>query len=148
MKHIIFIMILPFLMALASDKGNEVITQDDKATLVFYRKGQFGGALQNYNVYVNGKKLCKISNGKFFSYNMTPGEAYLTSKAGGVEVFKKKETFSLDVEAGKTYYIECNLKRSLTRYRMEFTEVTQNTAKNVMKKLEEDNCMEDMKDKQ
>jgi len=145
MKKFLFITLLPLLFAFTPSEKVEEFSDEDKATIVFYRKGQFGGALQNYNVYVNGRKLCKISNGKFFSYKIAPGEVYLTSKAGGVEVFKKKENFSMEVEAGETYYIECNLKRSLTRYRMEFTEVTNNTAKNAMKKLEEDNCMDELR---
>jgi len=144
MKQLLVIAILPFLLSFTFSKDVVPPSNEDKATIVFYRKGQFAGALQNYNVYVNGMKLCKISNGKFFKYQISPGEIYLTSKAGGVEVFKKKENFSMDVEAGETYYIECNLKRSLTRYRMEFTEVTANTAKKMMSKLEEDNCMDEL----
>lgn len=139
--NLIAFLIIPFFLSFNINE-NILEPTEDKATLVFYRKGQFAGALQNYNVYVNGQKLCKISNGKYFSVQVNPGETFFTSKAGGVEVFKKKENFSLEVEAGETYYIECNLKRSFTRYRMEFTEVTVNTANKEMNNLEADNCME------
>jgi len=138
--NLLILLIIPFFLSLNINEKNLEVTEDT-ATLVFYRKGQFAGALQNYNVYVNGQKLCKISNGKYFSVQVNPGETFFTSKAGGIEVFKKKENLSIEAEAGQTYYVECNLKRSITRYRMEFTEVTVNTAKREMKRLEEDNCM-------
>ena len=139
MNLIIFLIITLFL-SLNIDE-NSLESTENTATLIFYRKGQFAGALQNYNVYVNGQKLCKISNGKYFSTQVIPGEIFFTSKAGGLEVFKKKENFSIEAEAGQTYYVECNLMSSITRYRMEFTEVTANTAKRKLQGLEEDNCM-------
>ncbi len=142
MKRFFFIMSLAFLGVFAQQQ-TFAQDADGMATIYFYREGQFGAALQNYNVFVNGEKVCKISNNRYFFTKVKPGEVYFTSKAGGVEVFKRKENFSMEVKAGETYYISCDIKRSLTRYRLEFEEVTENTAKNAMKDMEEDNCMQE-----
>jgi hypothetical protein len=115
---------------------------DDTATIYIYRGGQFMGAMANYAVYINGQKICKLSNERYIEYHAKPGTLSIMAKNGGVEVFKKETGLELPVEAGRKYYVRGDIKTSITRARMELSEVTENTAKRDMAKLTVDNCQE------
>ena len=118
---------------------------DGMATVYIYRGGQFMGALANYAVYVNGQKICKLSNERYIEYQTKPGTLIFMAKNGGLEVFKKETGLELPVEAGHKYYVRGDIKTSFTRARMELSEVTENTAKRDMAKLTVDKCQEGMK---
>lgn len=113
---------------------------DDYATVYIYRGGQFMGSLANYSVFINGQRICKLSNERYIEYHAKPGTLAISAKNGGVEVFKKETELELPVEAGRKYYVRGDIKSSLTRMRMELSEVTENTAKRDMTKLTVDNC--------
>ena len=115
---------------------------DDTATVCIYRGGQFMGALANYAVYINGQKICKLSNERYIEYKAKPGTLNIMAKNGGVEIFKKETGLELTVEAGHKYYVRGDIKASITRARMELSEVTENTAKRDMAKLTPDNCQQ------
>ncbi|MDB5269221.1 MAG: hypothetical protein JWP58_2261 [Hymenobacter sp.] len=115
---------------------------DDTATVCIYRGGQFMGSMVNYAVYINGEKICKLSNERYIEYKTKPGTLNIMAKNGGVEVFKKETGLELAVEAGHKYYVRGDIKTSITRARMELSEVTENTAKRDMAKLTVDNCQQ------
>ncbi|GAB4027170.1 DUF2846 domain-containing protein [Spirosoma koreense] len=115
---------------------------DDFATVYVYRGGQFLGSGINYSIFANGEKICKLSNNRFLEYKVKPGKLALTARNGGVEVFKKETGLDLDVEAGKKYFVRGDIKSSITRARLELSEVTENTAKRDMSGMTVDNCQE------
>ena len=117
-------------------------TTDDFATVYIYRGGQFFGAGLNYAIFANGEKICKLSNNRYIEYKTKPGKLSLTAHRGGVEVFKKETGLDLDVEAGKKYYVKGDQKSSITRTRLELSEVTENTAKRDMQEMTVDACQE------
>ena len=118
---------------------------DDFATLYIYRGGQFMGAALNYTIFVNGTKICKLSNERYLEDKAKPGKLTLTAERGGIEVFKKETGLDLPVEASHSYYVRGDLKTSFTRSRLELSEVPENTAKRDMAKLTPDQCQEGLK---
>jgi hypothetical protein len=123
--------------------AQEAAPSSNESFIYFYRDGQFGGALSNFKMFVDEKKVCKISNDKWFKISVAPGKHDIEAKIGGTS-FSKKETFlSLITEGGKSYYISCDVKRSITRSRMEMEEVVESTAQKKMAKMKEDKCNED-----
>lgn len=116
----------------------------DFATVYIYRGGQFFASTINYSIYVNGQKICKLSNNKYIQYKAKSGKLSITAQRGGVEVFKRETAVDLDVEMGKSYYVRGDVKSSITRTRLEMSEVTENTAKRDMKDMTVDNCQETM----
>ena len=114
----------------------------ETATIYVYRGGQAMGAAANWSVFVDEKKLCKLSNNKFMKIEVAPGKHVVTAKIGGVELFKKETEVEIDAEAGKTYYIACNVKSSVMRARLEMLEVTKSTGEKQMVKMTLDNCQE------
>lgn len=119
-----------------------------QATILIYRGGQFTGALSNWALFVDGQKICKLSNNKFIVVKTQPGKHVITSKIGGVELFKKETGIELDTEGGRSYYVACTVKQSFTRSRLEFMEVTRSTADKQMEGLSPDNCQEDIDKKE
>jgi hypothetical protein len=132
--------------ALSIPKTNTELTKSlssaDSSFVYIYRVGQFGGALSNFSVFVDGKKLCKISNNKYFKIALSPGNHVINAKVGGMSVFKKETEVELDVKKGEDYYVACNMKQSVTRVRLEMTEVTKNSGKKQMEGMTEDKCQE------
>lgn len=129
------------LTAFRSDNA-PVRASADYATVYIYRGGQFFASGINYSIYVNGQKICKLSNNRYIEYKAKPGKLAITAQRGGIEVFKRETAVDLDVEAGKSYYVRGDVKSSITRTRLEMSEVTENTAKRDMKDMTVDNCQE------
>lgn len=125
-------------------KGLQAQDTAKTATIYIYRGGQFTGALSNWALFVDGNKICKLSNNKFITVKVQPGKRVITSKIGGVDLSKKETMIELETEAGKAYYVACTVKQSITRARMEFMEVTKSTADKQMQGMTLDNCQEDI----
>lgn len=138
MKNLLlaFLIILLYSNLSAQDSTNT----NGKAIVYIYRGGQFGGSLSNYSIFINDKKICKLSNGKFLKVLVDPGKIDVSAKLGGVSVLKKETNIELEVEAGGVYYVSCTIKQSITRTRLEMTEVTKNSGVKDLAKLTEDNC--------
>ena len=115
---------------------------DDFATVYIYRGGQFFGSALNYAIFANEEMVCKLSNNRYIEYKAKPGKLSLTAHRGGVELFKKETGLDLNVEAGKKYYVKGDQKSSITRTRLELSEVTENTANRDMKDMTVDACQE------
>lgn len=114
----------------------------DFATVYIYRGGQFFGSAINYSIFANGEKICKLSNNRYIEYKAKPGKLSLTALRGGIEVFKRETGLDLEVENGKKYYVRGDQKSSITRTRLELSEVTESTAKRDMTSMSLDNCQE------
>jgi exosome complex RNA-binding protein Rrp4 len=115
---------------------------EDSAFIYIYRAGQFSGSLSNWAIFVDDKKICKLSNGKFIKVYVTPGKHKVSAKIGGVDLFKKETDVEIEVEAGGTYYVACNIKQSITRARLEMIEVAKSTGQKQMEKMTIDKCQE------
>ena len=112
----------------------------DSSFLYIYRGGQFGGALTNFSIWVDDKKICKISNGKYIKVPLSPGTHKIEAKVGGVGLMKKETTIEVDVVKGKSNFVSCNMKQSITRVRLEMTEVVEKNGQKDIDKMSLDNC--------
>lgn len=68
--------------------------------------------------------------------------AWVISRPFNVGLLKKETEIELETEAGKSYYIACNVKTSITRARLELIEVTKSTADKQMAKMSLDHCQD------
>lgn len=147
MKKLLSIALLPLVAVLLAaqphdgPKGTPTTTlAADSATVYFYRGKQFSASLVNYVLLANDKEICRLSVKRYVMYKAVPGKVYFTSREGGLAI-PKREQLELDLEAGKSYYVQCDVKTGLITTRMEMTEVTESTAKKKMDGLQPDNCM-------
>ena len=115
-------------------------TAKDSSYIYIYRGGQFGGAFTNFSIWVDNAKLCKLSNGRYFMIAVDPGTHSVSAKRGGVGIGKKETEVEIDVEKGKSYYVSCSMKQSITRVRLEMQEVMPKTGIRDVEKMKLDNC--------
>ncbi|RSK37571.1 DUF2846 domain-containing protein [Hymenobacter metallilatus] len=113
----------------------------DMATVVFYRPPMYMGAALNFTVRANGAELCRLSNKRYFVAKIKPGQTSFTSVAGGLNL-PDKEKFDINLEAGKVYYIQGDMKTRFMTNTLVFTEVTESTYKNKNANLKPDQCNE------
>ena len=119
----------------------------ETATIYIYRTGSWAGAANNWAMFVDDKKVCKLSNNRYIKVEVAPGKHRVSSKIGGIEVLKKETEIEIDAEAGKSYFVACNVKQSITRARLEMTEVTKSSADKQMAKMTLDKCQEERETK-
>lgn len=142
MKHILFAMtcLLSGVLSFANETNPK--PKAATATIYIYRTGSWSGAANNWAMFVDGEKVCKLSNNRFIKVEVPAGKHRVSSKIGGIEVLKKETELEIDAEAGKSYFVACNVKQSLTRARLEMTEVTKSSADKQMEKMTLDKCQE------
>lgn len=111
----------------------------DSATVVFYRGSQLWRALVNFTIRANGVELCRLSNNRYLVYRTVPQKCTFTNVAGGLNI-PDKEKLQIDLEGGKVYYVQCDIKSGLFTDRMEMTEVMESTARRKMVGVIPDRC--------
>ncbi len=114
----------------------------DNAVIVIYRGGQFGGALDNFSIELDGKNICKISNARYLYIEVPKGSHELSAFIGSVLLLQKVTKFPLECESGQTYFISTTIKSSIISSRLDLSEVTKNTAVRDLEKCKKDNCQE------
>jgi hypothetical protein len=139
-KILIFTIAMLFTNVLYAQEFNLKSTSPDSATVIFYRTGQFAGATLNFTIRANGTELCRLSNNRYMTYKTTPGNYTFSNVAGGLNI-PDKQVLELDLEKGKVYFVQCDMKMSFFAQRMEMTEVTESTAKRKLNGMPSDNCM-------
>jgi hypothetical protein len=113
---------------------------DEESFIYIYRGGQFGAALSNFTIFVDDHKLCKLSNGRYLKVPVKPGTHMVSAKRGGIGVMKKETEVEVDVEQGKSNYVSCSVKSSITRVRLNMEEVLPKTGERDIKDMKPDNC--------
>ena len=115
-------------------------TSPDSATVIFYRGGQLWRALVNFTIRANDQELCRLSNNRYMIYKSAPKKCTFTNVAGGLNI-PDKEKLEIELEGGKMYFVQCDIKSGLFTDRMEMTEVTESSAKRKLAGTMPDNCM-------
>ncbi len=92
-----------------SNIDNNVSNQPaEQATVIIYRPN-FGpaGSMTVYDVYADTKYLAKMKNGSYFSTKLDAGNVTFNATV------HMKETLSVNLEPGKTYYIRCGVHSTM-----------------------------------
>lgn len=89
--------------------SNYIAAQNDSAdipklnaTVCIYRLPSYVGSAIKMKVYSNNIPIIRLRNGSYYKYETTPGEYRFSFEAGS------KMGMKINMEQGKTYYIECN----------------------------------------
>ena len=112
--------------------------------IIVFRGEQLAAALNNYNIYIDGRKVCALSNGKFFKYPVSPGKHEIEAKKAGVDLAKKETFATIMSSPGKNNYISFNIKKTLLREKFEFNEMSSGPGRELVNNLKEDNCQGDI----
>lgn len=101
------------------------------ATVVFFRPSKFVGAAIGFKVRENGVELGKLRNGKYFMLKVAPGTHQYEVHS------ETKDTLTLEVEAGQTYYVQGVLGMGVVAGRPNLTPSDQSTFEGMKAKLKE-----------
>jgi len=114
--------------------------------IIVYRGGQLASALTNYSIYIDGRKVCILSNGRFLKYPVSPGKHEIEATKSGLTLSKKEIYTSVLSSPGRNNYVVCNIRKSLLKEKVEMNEVGESSGRQMINNLKEDNCQEDIND--
>ena len=107
-----------------------IVPDANHGVVYFVRDSAFGGAGISYFIFEDTKKIGLLKSGTYFIHKTTPGKhTYLAETEARAAV-------TLDVEAGKTYYIEGNVGMGFWAGRPQLTEITEPVAKQYLSDLD------------
>ena len=104
------------------DKGND-------STIVFFREGHFTGAALKPSIYVDGKEVDRLANGRWFSVHAEPGKHQLQSSA------KNEPATVIETVAGQTTYVQMVILTGTWRGGGRLLQVDADQAQKVIAKL-------------
>lgn len=104
--------------------------QPDHGLVYFYRESHFLGAAIQYEVRDNGNVIGALQSGTYFFENATPGEHTYSSKT------EAKTDVTIDVEAGKTYYVQGTISMGAFAGHPHLTEASAAAAQAALPKLD------------
>lgn len=116
----------------------------ETTTITVYRPGQFAGAAANFTIFVNDKAYCKLSNNKYITFDVPAGKQSISARVSGlgINAMKKVKTLDITTKPNEAIFIKGDIKSSITRVRMELTQVFASAFEGSKKEKEMglDNC--------
>ncbi len=90
----------------------------------FMRKTGYQGSLVAFTAFIDGNLVCNLNNNKYSVHNLNSGKHEFAVQFAGKKIKNNTEIISIDVKAGKTYYVKMILKHGLVNnlYSQEVTE--------------------------
>jgi hypothetical protein len=116
--------------------------EDEPATLSIFREGKFTGVVVNYNIWIDGKEVCTLSNDKYINLKLDAGQHIIMSKAGGIGYASNPKTFlKVNIESGKSYFIKATARMKGISGILELKEINNDDAEIIKSKIKKfDNC--------
>ena len=99
------------------------------STIVFFREGHFTGSALKPSIYLDGKELDRLSNGRWFSVHAEPGKHQLQSSA------KNEPATVIETAAGQTIYVQMVILTGTWRGGGRLLQVDSEQAQKVIAKL-------------
>lgn len=133
MKYILFLLvILLSLTAIAQQPAN------NRSTIYFIHSNRFPRGISTpFVVYIDEQKVCKLNNRHYSIHQIEPGNhKFSTDYLIGHD--KKAQAISFTTEPEKTYYVQIIYQEGFLSAKLSCTEITENSAKLLLPKLEED----------
>lgn len=133
MKTFYLLCIIAFVLMGA---GN--VQAQEKGKVYFIRSTGFQGSATAFTAFIDKELVCKLNNKKYSIHEVEPGEHAFTVQFAGKSAKDKAEPITINVEAGKTYYIQMVFQTGALKNNLYCQEVTENSAKTVLEKCEQD----------
>mgnify|MGYP003476748926 CR=1 FL=1 len=124
--------------------GQDQQTQSDSTgqsgKVYFMRSTGFQGSAQGFTVFIDDTVVCKLNNKRFSIHEVTPGTHRFSVQFAGKNSKEKAERIEIEIEAGKTYYIQLIFQSGLVKNNLYCQEVTKSSANTMLDKMKQDNC--------
>lgn len=107
--------------------------QNSPNGLVYFLRGKgFAGSATAFSAIIDDTLVCKLNNRRYSAHQVSPGRHEFKAQFGGKKGKKKAEIAVIDVEAGKTYYIQMVMQASFFVNDLTAQEITRNSALRLM----------------
>ncbi len=103
--------------------------QPDKGLIVFYRLDKFGGKAIRFNINHPGGAIGQLLSGTVLYKYFDPGAQTFYSQV------ISQDAITVNVEAGKIYYVRGDVKMGLLAGRPNFTQMSESQARSEIAKL-------------
>ena len=109
------------------------------AKLYFIRTTGFNGSAVPFTAFVDDTLKCRLNNKRYSIHEISPGIHTISIQFAGKKSKSKAEKITIEMEAGKTYYVQMIFQAGLFVNNLYCQEVTENSAKTILINLKEDN---------
>ena len=132
MKHLFTLLIL--LLTLCQS----VKAQEKMGKVYFMRSTGFKGSAVAFTAFIDGKFVCKLNNKKYSVHEVNAGEHTFSVQFAGKSSKEKAEQITINVEEGKSYYIQMIYQTGFITDNLYCQEVTEGSAKTILPECSED----------
>lgn len=102
--------------------------------LVYFMRGKgHAGSAYAFSALIDEVRVCKLNNRRYSVHQVPPGEHQFSAQFGGKKGKEKAEILIVEIEAGKTYYMQMFVQTSFWYSDLALQEVTRNTALSILK---------------
>jgi hypothetical protein len=120
-----------FLLIPSSSKAQDLPENDPEAEygLVYFLRGKgHAGSATAFSALIDDAIVCKLNNRRYSVHQVSPGKHEFKAQFGGKKGKKKAEIALIEIEAGKTYYVQMIMQASFWVNDVSAQEVTRNSA--------------------
>lgn len=102
--------------------------------LVYFLRGKgHAGSATAFSAIIDEELACKLNNRRYSVHEISPGRHEFKAQFAGKKGKEKAEIAVIDIEAGKTYYIQMVMQASFWVNDVSAQEITRNSALRLMK---------------
>jgi hypothetical protein len=94
--------------------------------------------MQGFTAFIDDSLVCKLNNKRFSVHTVSPGTHKFTVQFAGKKSKDKAEPISIDIEAGKTYYVQMIFQSGFFANNLYCQEVTASSARAILPQLKQD----------
>ncbi|MFD1314770.1 DUF2846 domain-containing protein [Namhaeicola litoreus] len=118
-------------------------SEDASYGLVYFIRGKgHAGSATAFSAIIDDERVCNLNNRRYSAHQVEPGVHQFKAQFGGKKGKEKAEVAEIEIEAGKTYYIQMSMQMSFWVNDLSAVEITRNTALRLVKddeiKLDQD----------
>lgn len=137
MNRILLLLAILTINLLAFGQGDAAA---DKGKVYFMRSTGFQGSAQGFTTFIDDVVVCKLNNKRYSVHEVSPGMHRFSVQFAGKNSKEKAERIEINIEPGKTYYIQLIFQTGIIKNNLYCQEVTESSAKTMMNSLREDDC--------
>ena len=135
-KKIIWVLIIIFSFSLSVNAQETENKETGK--IYFLRSTGLVGFYAPFKTYIDGDLVCKLDNKKYSIHEVSAGNHECYVIFGGLKLNEKAEKCKIKVESDKITYVQFFLENGSLNFRIYGEEITEEKAKEKIKKMKED----------
>jgi hypothetical protein len=112
----------------------------EKAKVYFIRQTGFYGSAVNFKIYIDQKLTCLINNKRYSIFEVDAGTHEFSVQLTK-EYDKESQNISINMEAGKEYYLEIVWVTKRNKSTTFISEIKKEDADDYFKRLKKDDCL-------